>query len=114
MTPIRRYPPGMAKRAVDLARGAVLVAAAILSCVAFVSAVLWATGWATLLPEPVRSPSAWVAVVTVAVWILVAGVWALRESVRYFRDWLAHELDLRRWRREVREGKRRGLYGPPV
>jgi hypothetical protein len=36
---------------------------------------------------------------TVAAWILITGAWALRESVKYFLDWLRGEL---RRRKELR------------
>ncbi|MGH2973889.1 MAG: hypothetical protein ACRDLL_03345 [Solirubrobacterales bacterium] len=61
-------------RTFDIAKVIVNFAVAILACVCFVSIVLWATGWAALLPEPVRSASASVALVVTVLWVLVAAV----------------------------------------
>lgn len=76
---------------IQVAWGALLAATVVAGGLCFLSAVLWATGWAVLLPEPVRLATAWTAAITVGAWIVATGVWGLRESVKYFREWLTDE-----------------------
>lgn len=87
---------GVRQRAVSVATVAALVAIGVISCAAFLSAVLWATGWAVLLPEPVQMLTAWIAAITIGAWVLAVGTWALRESVKCFREWLTDELGRRK------------------
>lgn len=83
-------------------------------CFVFAAAVLWATGWAALLPEPVRRITAWGAAVAFAGWLIFGGVLMVREYGRLGLDRLTVRLEERRRRQEVREGKRTALYGPKV
>jgi hypothetical protein len=80
-----------------------------LAGVCFLSVVLWATGWAALLPEPVRSASAKVAFVAVLAWTLIAAVVLLVVGARQFVRRLRDEMEMARRRREVRDGRRSSL-----